>query len=103
MAAGVANYEGVGGRYWFGVHVAVVGVQPRTGVVRIRRYVTVSDCGRLINPGFVAGQIEGGVMQGIGGALFEEGAYDENGRVLTPRLFDDLLPTVMGAPEWDVR
>src|SRR5258708_15210001 len=102
MAAGVANYEGVGGRYWFGVHVAVVGVQPRTGVVRIRRYVTVSDCGRLINPGFVAGQIEGGVMQGIGGALFEEAAYDENGRFLTPTLFEYLIPTMMDAPEVEV-
>src|SRR5258708_29080931 len=102
MAAGVANYEGVGGRYWFGVHVAVVGVQPRTGVVRIRRYVTVSDCGRLINPGFVAGQIEGGVMQGIGGALFEEAAYDENGRFLTPTMFEYLIPTMMDAPEVEV-
>ncbi|HEX9515975.1 MAG TPA: xanthine dehydrogenase family protein molybdopterin-binding subunit [Streptosporangiaceae bacterium] len=99
---GVATYEPAAETYSFAVHVAVVGVQPRTGVVRIRRYVTVSDCGRLINPGFVAGQIEGGVMQGIGGALFEEAAYDENGRFLTPTLFEYLIPTMMDAPEVEV-
>jgi carbon-monoxide dehydrogenase large subunit len=98
----VGTYEPVAETYSFAVHVAVVGVQPRTGVVRIRRYVTVSDCGRLINPGFVAGQIEGGVMQGIGGALFEEAAYDEDGRFLTPTLFDYLIPTMMDAPEVEV-
>jgi aerobic carbon-monoxide dehydrogenase large subunit len=98
----VATYEPAAETYSFAVHVAAVRVNPRTGVVRIRRYVTVSDAGRLINPGFVAGQIEGGVMQGIGGALFEEAAYDEDGRFLTPTLFEYLIPTMMDAPEVEV-
>ncbi len=98
----MATYEPAAETYSFAVHVAVVGVQPRTGVVTIRRYVTVSDCGRLINPGFVAGQIEGGVVQGIGGALFEEAAYDTEGRFLTPTLMEYLIPTVMDAPEVEV-
>ena len=65
--------------YPFGAHVAVVEVDPETGHVRLKRYVAVDDCGPQINPVIVEGQVHGGVVQGIGQALWEEAVYDENG------------------------
>jgi carbon-monoxide dehydrogenase large subunit len=75
------------------VHAAVVDVDTETGEVRLGTYVVVHDCGRVINPLIVEGQIVGGVAQGIGGALLEELRYDENGQLLTASLMDYLLPT----------
>jgi carbon-monoxide dehydrogenase large subunit len=75
------------------VHAAVVDVDAETGAVRLHTYVVVHDCGRVINPLIVEGQIVGGVAQGIGGALLEELRYDENGQLLTASLMDYLLPT----------
>lgn len=74
------------------VHLAVVEVDPGTGRVNILRYAVVEDCGPLINPLLVDGQIHGAVAQGIGEALFEELAHDENGQLLTATLMDYALP-----------
>jgi carbon-monoxide dehydrogenase large subunit len=75
------------------VHAAVVDVDVETGVVRLLHYVVVHDCGRVINPLIVDGQVVGGVAQGIGAALLEELRYDTSGQLLTASLMDYLVPT----------
>src|SRR5437762_3835132 len=78
----------------FGAHVCVVEVDPETGAVEIQKYVAVDDCGNIINPTIVEGQIHGGVTQGIGQALFEEMVYDEeSGQLKTGTLIDYSVPT----------
>ena len=76
----------------FGAHVAVVEVDPATGHVTLKRYVAVDDCGPQINPVIVEGQVHGGVVQGIGQALWEEAVYDSNGQLLTGSLTDYAIP-----------
>jgi carbon-monoxide dehydrogenase large subunit len=80
-------------------HVAQVEVDPKTGVVKLLRYVVAHDCGRVINPMIVDGQIHGGVAQGIGGALLEELVYDESGQLLSGSFMDYLVPTSMEVPQ----
>jgi len=80
------------------VHVARVEVDPGTGVVTLLRYVVAHDCGRVINPRIVDGQVHGGVAQGIGGALYEELVYDDQGQLLTGSFLDYLVPTAMEVP-----
>ncbi|MEE8198922.1 MAG: xanthine dehydrogenase family protein molybdopterin-binding subunit, partial [Thermoplasmata archaeon] len=82
----------------FGTHVCVVEVDPDTGEVQILRYVAVDDCGTVINPQLVAGQVHGGVLQGIGQALWEEARYDEAGNLLTAGLPDYAVPTALESP-----
>jgi aerobic carbon-monoxide dehydrogenase large subunit len=82
-----------------GVHAAVVAVDVPTGVVEILRYVVAHDCGRPVNPTIVDGQVRGGVLQGIGGALYEELVYDETGQLRTGSFMDYLLPTAGEAPD----
>src|SRR5262245_43054244 len=84
--------------YTSAVHVAHVEVDAGTGAVRILRYVVAHDCGRLINPVIVEGQIHGRVAQGIGGGLLEEMAYDDQGQLLTGTFMDYLVPTAMELP-----
>jgi carbon-monoxide dehydrogenase large subunit len=72
--------------------VAVVEVDPETGVIKLRRYIAVDDCGRVINPLLVDGQIQGGLAQGIAQALFEEAVYDENGQLISGSLMDYAVP-----------
>ena len=86
----------------FGAHVAVVEVAPETGHVELTRYVAVDDCGPQINPVIVEGQIHGGVVQGIGQALWEEAVYDANGQLLTGSLADYAIPRADMLPEIDV-
>ena len=81
-----------------GVHAAEVEVDPSTGELRIVRYVVVHDCGTLINPMVVEGQIHGGVAQGIGGALLEEVVYDRDGQLMNATLADYLVPTAAEVP-----
>ncbi len=81
-----------------GVHGAIVEVDARTGDVRILKYVAVHDCGRVINPLVVEGQVHGGVAQGIGGAFFERLVYDEEGQLLNASLMDYLIPTASEVP-----
>jgi carbon-monoxide dehydrogenase large subunit len=78
--------------YPFGAHVAVVEVDADTGHVTLKRYVAVDDCGPQINPTIVEGQVHGGVVQGIGQALWEEAVYDGNGQLLTGSLTDYAIP-----------
>ena len=79
-------------------HVAIVEVDPETGLVTIEKFVAAEDAGRIINPMIVDGQIHGGIAQGIGNALFEEIVYDPTGNVLTTTLADYLAPTVHEIP-----
>jgi carbon-monoxide dehydrogenase large subunit len=78
--------------YASAAHVAVVEVDPETGRVRLLRYVVAHDCGRVVNPLLVDGQIHGGVAQGIGGGLGEEIVYDAAGQLLTGSLMGYALP-----------
>jgi carbon-monoxide dehydrogenase large subunit len=84
--------------YTSAVHVAHVEVDPGTGAVRLLRYMVAHDCGKLINPMIVEGQIHGGVAQGVGGGLLEEMVYDEQGQLLTGTFMDYLVPTAMELP-----
>ena len=84
--------------YTSAVHIALVEVDVGTGAVRLLRYVVAHDCGKLINPMIVEGQIHGGVAQGVGGGLLEEMVYDEQGQLLTGTFMDYLVPTAMELP-----
>jgi carbon-monoxide dehydrogenase large subunit len=88
--------------YPFGAHVAVVEVQPDTGEVRVRAYYSVDDCGPRISPMIVAGQVHGGLAQGIAQALFEEVVYDEGGHLLSGTLMDYTLPRADDLPDFTV-
>ena len=87
--------------YASAVHVAQVEVDPGTGYVRLLKYVVAHDCGKVINPTIVEGQVHGGVAQGVGGALFEEMAYDGEGQLLTGTLLDYLVPSATDLPPID--
>ncbi|GCF07380.1 xanthine dehydrogenase family protein molybdopterin-binding subunit [Dictyobacter arantiisoli] len=76
----------------FGTHICAVEVDPDTGEVEITRYIAVDDCGKQINPLLVAGQIHGGIVQGIGQALYEEVVYNEEGQLLTTTFMDYAMP-----------
>jgi len=82
----------------FGTHICVVEVEPQTGRIEIEKYGAVDDCGKVINPLLVDGQIQGGIVQGMGQALFEEVIYDENGQLLTGSLMDYALPRAADLP-----
>ncbi|MEO7126746.1 MAG: aerobic carbon-monoxide dehydrogenase large subunit [Nakamurella sp.] len=82
-----------------GMHGAVVEVDPETFDIHIDKYFVVHDCGRLINPMIVAGQVHGGVAQGIGGALYEKMAYDEDGQLQNASFMDFLMPYVTEIPQ----
>ncbi len=82
-----------------GMHAAIVETDPLTAEITILRYAVVHDCGHLINPMIVEGQIHGGVAQGIGGALYERMAYDESGQLLNASFMDFLMPYVTEVPD----
>ena len=84
----------------FGTHVCVVEIDPETGEVKIVQYVAVDDCGKVVNPMTVDGQIQGGIAQGIGQALYEEVVYDESGQLLTGSLMDYALPKSIQLPPY---
>jgi carbon-monoxide dehydrogenase large subunit len=88
--------------YPFGAHVAIVEIDAETGVVELKRYVAVDDCGPQINPMIVEGQVHGGVVQGIGQALWEGAVYDETGQLVTGSLLDYAIPRAEGLPPIDV-
>ena len=97
-----AHFETMHMTYPYGVHLAAVEVDRETGRIEILRYVIGYDVGRAINPMLVDGQIVGGAAQGIGGALFEELAYDEHGQLVSSTLMDYLLPTSAEVPPVEV-
>jgi carbon-monoxide dehydrogenase large subunit len=80
-------------------HLCVCEIDAETGEVTLRRYIVSEDCGTMINPMVVEGQIAGGVAQGIGGALYEEMAYDSDGNPLATTFLDYLIPTVAEIPD----
>ncbi len=88
--------------YPFGAHIAVVDLDPETGRVTLKRYVAVDDCGPQINPVIVEGQVHGGVVQGIGQALWEQAVYDDNGQLLTGSLADYAIPRADVLPDIEV-
>ncbi len=79
-------------------HVAMVEIDPDTGQVKILKYVLADDCGVRLHPAIVEGMVQGGLAQGVGVALLEELAYDDDGRYLTPTYMDYLLPTIEEVP-----
>jgi carbon-monoxide dehydrogenase large subunit len=94
------GYFGAGQQlYGSGVHAATVEVEATTGHVRILKYVVVHDCGRMINPAIVEGQVLGGLVQGIGGALLEKLEYDDSGQPRSTSFMDFRLPTMDDVPE----
>lgn len=81
-----------------GAHIAIVEIESETGDIHILRYIAVDDCGRVLNPYLAAAQIHGGLAQGIGQALYEEVAYDEDAQNLSSTLMDYTLPTAEQVP-----
>jgi carbon-monoxide dehydrogenase large subunit len=85
----------------FGAYVCVVDVDPGTAVVKVRRFVAVDDCGTRINPMIIEGQVHGGLTDGVGMALMEHIAFDEDGNCLGGSLMDYLIPTAVEVPDWE--
>lgn len=85
-----------------GGHAAIVEVDIETGIVRIEKFFAVEDCGQMINPMVVEGQIRGGIAQAIGSCLLEDLVHDENGQLTTTTLMDYLLPTSMDVPDIEI-
>jgi carbon-monoxide dehydrogenase large subunit len=88
--------------YSSGAHAAVVEVDPETGAVKILRYVAVDDCGTVINPMIVEGQVHGGIAHGIGNALLEEIVYDATGQLVTGTLMEYAMPRADDVPRLEV-
>jgi carbon-monoxide dehydrogenase large subunit len=82
----------------FGAHIVVTEVDPDTGAIDLKRYVCVDDCGKIINPLIVDGQVHGGVAQGLGQALWEQAVYDDSGQLVTGELMDYALPRASSMP-----
>ena len=82
----------------FGTHIAVVEIDRETGEIEFKRYVAVDDCGKVINPLLVDGQVQGGIVQSIGQALYEEVVYDEQGQLITGTLMDYAVPRAAMIP-----
>jgi CO/xanthine dehydrogenase Mo-binding subunit len=80
------------------MHAAIVETDPDTAEIKILRYCVVHDCGTLINPRIVEGQIHGGVAQGVGGALYERMVYDQSGQLLNASFMDFLMPYATEVP-----
>src|SRR6516162_1411591 len=85
----------------FGTYVCVVDIDKGTGEVKVRRFVAVDDCGNIINPMIVDGQIHGGLTEGLGIAFMQQIDYDENGNVQGGSFMDYLLPTAVETPHWE--
>ena len=86
----------------FGTHIAVVEIERETGDIKFLRYVAVDDCGRVINPMLVDGQLHGGIVQSIGQAMYEEVVYDEQGQLRTGTLMDYALPRAKHIPNFEL-
>ncbi len=88
--------------YPFGAYICVTDVDPGTGEVKVRRFIAVDDCGPRINPMIVEGQVHGGLADGVGMALMQAIAFDEEGNCLGGSFMDYLLPTSMECPSWEL-
>jgi carbon-monoxide dehydrogenase large subunit len=97
-----ASFDGGESGWSGGSHCAIVEVGVETGIVRVERYMVAEDCGELINPAVVEGQIRGGVAQGIGAVLLERSAYDQDGNYQSGTFMDYLLPTACEIPRIEI-
>jgi carbon-monoxide dehydrogenase large subunit len=97
-----AKFDGGEGGWSGGTHCAIVAVDVETGLVTVERYVAAEDCGALINPAVVEGQIRGGVAQGIGAVLLERSAYGEDGLFQSATFMDYLMPTTCDVPRIEI-
>jgi aerobic carbon-monoxide dehydrogenase large subunit len=88
--------------YPYGAYICVVDVDPGTGEVKLRRFISVDDCGVRINPMVVEGQIHGGLAEGVGIALMQHVAFDEQGNCLSGSFMDYLVPSSMEVPDWEL-
>ena len=100
--AATKTYDPVFGTTTSATHIAALEIDPQTYEIRVDRFVVGEDCGRIINPLIVDGQVHGGVAQGIGAALYEEVVYDEQGQIHTASLVDYLVPSAAEIPPIDV-
>ena len=85
----------------FGTYICVVDIDKGTGEIKVRRFIAVDDCGNIINPMIVEGQIHGGLAEGLGIAFMQLISYDENGNVQGGNFMDYLLPTAVETPNWE--
>ena len=97
----VSYYDPPNLTFPFGSYICVVDIDKGTGEVKIRRFVAIDDCGNIINPMIVEGQIHGGLTMGLAPALFEEISYDAQGNIQQGSFMDYLLPTAMETPKWE--
>lgn len=95
-------YDSARAMFSNGAHAILVELDPETGFIRFEKVYSVEDCGTVINPNIVEGQIRGGVIQGIGASVFEELAYDDSGQLLTTTFLDYGLPTMDVAPPFEI-
>ncbi|MEW6476748.1 MAG: xanthine dehydrogenase family protein molybdopterin-binding subunit [Actinomycetota bacterium] len=95
-------FDGGAGGWSISTHVCFVEVDLDTGLVRIPRYIVVEDCGEIINPAIVDGQIRGGVAQGVGAVLYEKSTYDDQGQFQAGTFMDYLIPTATEIPEIEI-
>jgi carbon-monoxide dehydrogenase large subunit len=85
----------------FGSYICVMDIDPKTAEMKIRRFVAIDDCGNIINPMIVTGQVHGGLAMGIAPAMYEELIYDDEGNILNGTFMDYLLPTAVEVPNWE--
>ena len=97
----VSYYDPPNLTYPFGSYICVVDVDKGTGEIKIRRFVAVDDCGNIINPMIVEGQIHGGLTMGLAPAMYEEISYDEVGNIQGGSFMDYLVPTAVETPKWE--
>jgi carbon-monoxide dehydrogenase large subunit len=100
--AATKTYDPVFGTTTSATHIATVEIDPETFEIKVGRFAVAEDCGRLVNPLIVDGQVHGGVAQGIGAALYEEVVYDDQGQINTASLVDYLVPTACEVPPMHV-
>ena len=96
--AATKSYDPVFGTTTSATHIATVEIDPETFEIKVDRFAVAEDCGRLVNPLIVDGQVHGGVAQGIGAALYEEVIYDDQGQINTASLVDYLVPSACEIP-----
>lgn len=96
-----ADFEPPGETYPFGTHICTVEIDPDTGEIDVTRYLTVDDCGKVINPLLVEGQVHGGIAQGVGQALLEHAVYDEIGNLVSGSLMDYAVPRADTFPTFE--
>ena len=98
----VATYDGEGGGFSQASHACWIEIDQETGKIEIKRFLVVEDCGKMINPAVVEGQVIGGVAMGIGGMLLEHSAYDEDGQPQSATFLDYLMPSAPEIPEIEI-